>query len=217
MDNYQKLIQRLIKEGYLITPEIINAFKDTPRIGFLPERHKSYDSLNAPLPLQHGQTTSQPLTIAFMIELLKPRAGNKILEIGYGSGWQTAILAKIACPNPKSSNKSCGKVYAYEIVPQIADFGERKLEENLPADLRKKIHLYKHDFSKNLDENKLYDRIISGAAFKERPTDLIKSLSIGGIMVFPSQARDIRRVERTGEDEYIEETYPGFVFVPVTH
>jgi len=214
MDNYQKLIQRLTDQNYLATPRIIKAFKETPRKDYLPEEHKKISAINAPLPLTEGQTTSQPLTIAFMLELLQPQPGDKVLEIGYGSGWQTAILAKIVCPE---NNKKCGEVYAYEIVPSVAEFGDLNLDQNIPAELGSKIHLFNSDYKENFEGNAPYNRIISGAAFDKVPTDLIKSLTINGTIVFPTKAQDIRRIQRTAEDKIIEETFPGFIFVPITH
>ena len=90
--DYEDLINSLIKDGYLKTPEIIEAFKAIDRTDFVPEECKDDACVNAPLPIGFDQTISQPLTVAFMIELLEPKAGEKILEIGAGSGWQTAIL-----------------------------------------------------------------------------------------------------------------------------
>lgn len=226
MDTYQKLIQRLIDQNYLATPRIITAFKDTPRKSYIPEIHKKISAINAPLPLTEGQTTSQPLTIAFMLELLQPQPGDKVLEIGYGSGWQTTILAKIVCPaispmicppDNTTSSQKCGEVYAYEIVPSVAEFGDSNLDQNIPAELGSRIHLFKSDYRENFKENAPYNRIIAGAAFENIPVDLIKSLTINGTFVFPTKAKDIRRIKRTAEDKVVEETFPGFIFVPITH
>ena len=90
-----QLIRELISSGYLKTPIIIEAFQKINRLDFVAEEIKEEAYINAPLPIGHGQTISQPLTVAFMLELLQPEPGNKILDVGSGSGWQTAILSYI--------------------------------------------------------------------------------------------------------------------------
>ena len=90
------LVDELIAEGVLRTPRIIAAFRAIRRSDFAPEELKdAAETVNAPLPIGAGQTISQPWTVAFMLELLDPEPGHKILDIGAGSGWQTALLAHI--------------------------------------------------------------------------------------------------------------------------
>ncbi|MDP2934232.1 MAG: protein-L-isoaspartate O-methyltransferase, partial [bacterium] len=86
----EELIKQLIKDGYLKTPLIIGAFEKIKREDFVPDDLKGEADINAPLPIGYGQTISQPLTVAFMLELLQPKPDDKILDIGSGSGWQTA-------------------------------------------------------------------------------------------------------------------------------
>ena len=88
-------IDGFIKQGVLKTPAIIEAFKKIDRADFVTPELKERAYINEPLPIGEGQTISQPYTVAFMLELLQPESGNKIFEIGFGSGWQTAILAEI--------------------------------------------------------------------------------------------------------------------------
>ena len=102
------LIDSLVEQGWLKTPRIIKAFRKIKRIDFLPEDMKDLAELNEALPIGYGQTISQPLVVAFMLELLEPKPGDKILDIGAGSGWTTALLAEIVSqqgksqiPNPK--------------------------------------------------------------------------------------------------------------------
>ena len=89
------LIDNLIAEGWLKTPRIIEAFRKIKRVDFLPEDIKNLAELNEALPIGWGQTISQPLVVAFMIEQLDPQPGDKILDVGSGSGWTTALLAEI--------------------------------------------------------------------------------------------------------------------------
>ena len=89
------LIDSLIQEGWLKTPRIIEAFRKIKRVDFLPEDMKDLAELNEALPIGYGQTISQPLVVAFMLEQLEPRPGDKVLDIGSGSGWTTALLAEV--------------------------------------------------------------------------------------------------------------------------
>ena len=89
------LIENLIKDGWLKSPKIIDAFKKIKRVDFLPEELKDSADLNTALPISYGQTISQPLVVAFMIEQLNPKEGDKVLDIGSGSGWTTALLSHI--------------------------------------------------------------------------------------------------------------------------
>jgi len=101
------LIRQLIAQNYLRTPEIIKAFQKIKREDFLPDYLKNEAEENYPLPIGFGQTISQPLTVAFMFELLQPQRGHKILDIGSGSGWTTALLAEIVGEE--------GRVYAINV------------------------------------------------------------------------------------------------------
>ena len=111
------LIDSLIKDGWLKTPEIIKAFQKIKRNDFLPENMKDMAEINEALPIGYAQTISQPLTVAFMMELLSPKKGEKILDIGSGSGWTASILSEIVGDK--------GKVIAIEIIPKLKEFGEK--------------------------------------------------------------------------------------------
>ncbi len=214
MEKYQELVDQLIEQKYLVTPRIINAFKKTPRKDFLLPKDAPLESLNAPIPIGEGQTISQPLTVAFILNLLQPEPGDKVLDIGYGSGWQTALLSRIICPKGK---KKCGKVIAYEIIPELAKFGKKNLVNTLPKRLISRITIHSKDYRTTFQNHAPFDRIISAAAFKEIPKELINALSVGGIMVYPTHANDIRKITREDEEKYTEEIFPGFIFVPITH
>ncbi|MBI2054396.1 MAG: class I SAM-dependent methyltransferase, partial [Candidatus Staskawiczbacteria bacterium] len=111
------LIQNLIQEGWLKTPRIIEAFQKIKRADFLPQDLKNLAESNSALPIGFSQTISQSLVVAFMLEQLEPKSGEKILDIGSGSGWTSALLAEIV------GNK--GKIVALEIIPELAEFGKR--------------------------------------------------------------------------------------------
>jgi len=212
MENFDMLVDILVEEGFLTDPVIIDAFRQTPRNPFLKETYKKLEGLNAPLPIGDGQTISQPATVAFMLHLLQPKPGNTVLEIGYGSGWQTAILARIIYQEEKP-----GEIFSYEIKEKIAEFGRKNLELFLPENLTRHIHLYPEDYTKSSQKHAPYDKIIAAAAFEETPINLIKQLKIGGMIVYPTKANDIRKITRETNEKYTEDIFPGFIFVPITH
>ncbi|MFA5021489.1 MAG: protein-L-isoaspartate(D-aspartate) O-methyltransferase [Patescibacteria group bacterium] len=199
----QELITELIKQSYLKTPYIIDAFYKIKRRDFLPADLVSQESLNAPLPIGHGQTISQPLTVAFMFELLKPELGQKIVDIGSGSGWTTALLAEIVGPG--------GTVYAVERVPELEKFGQKNVSKYNFSN----VEFFCQDGAKGLPEKAPFDRIIVAAAAYEVPKALKDQLKIGGRLVIPVADQSLRLIEKTGKNEYQERTYPGFTFVPL--
>ena len=103
------LINYLISSGYLKTPLIIDAFLKIKRVDFLPDNIKNLSELNEALPIAEGQTISQPAVVAFMLELLYPKPGDKILDIGSGSGWTTSLLSYIVS---KGGENKQGRVFA---------------------------------------------------------------------------------------------------------
>ncbi len=149
---HEALIQELIRDGYLKTPRIIEAFKKIDRGRFVPRELARTAYINEPLPIGHGQTISQPLTVAFMMELLRPEPGQKILDVGFGSGWTVALLARIVGEN--------GKVYGLEIVPELFEFGEKNIERFGV----KNAELHLSSGWEGLQEKVPFDRILVSAA-----------------------------------------------------
>lgn len=197
------LIQQLIDQGYLKTPAIINAFKKIRREDFLPEQLKSEAGINAPIPVGYGQTNSQPLTVAFMLELLQPQPGHKVLDIGSGSGWTSALLAEIV--------GASGQVFAVERIPELVEFGKK----NAAKYNFKNLQFIFGDGTKGLPAEAPFDRILVSAAAVEVPDALKNQLAVGGKMVIPTSAQDIRLIEKVNKDDYRETVFPGFVFVPL--
>jgi len=203
----EDLINELIQQGYLKTPEIIEAFKRIKREDFVLENLKSQADVNAPLPIGWGQTISQPLTVAFMLELLQPKPGDKILDIGSGSGWQTALLAYIV------SKKSSGKVFAIERIHQLVEFGKRNVGKyNF---LKKRIvEIICGDGSRGLEKEAPFDKIITAAACEEIPKAWKEQLKVGGRLVTPVKS-SIWLLVKTTEDKFEQKEFPGFAFVPL--
>lgn len=200
----KNLVKELISSGYLKTPRLIEAFGKIDRKDFVPEEIKDEAYINSALPIGHGQTISQPLTVAFMLELLQPEEGNKILEVGSGSGWQTALMASAVGDN--------GKIFAVELIPELCDFGKKNV---LKYDFLKKgvVKFFCFNAAKGLPDEAPFDRIISAAAAEEIPPAWKEQLKIGGRMVLPVKDA-VRLLIKKSEDGFEERIFPGFAFVP---
>jgi protein-L-isoaspartate(D-aspartate) O-methyltransferase len=152
-----------------------------PRELFVPEayRDEAYD--DTPLPIGYGQTISAPSIVAYMIELLDPEPGMKVLEVGAGSGYAAAVLAEIVAPEDAPENKR-GIVYAIERIPELAEFARRNLEK---AGYSDRVIVIVGDGTKGYSEEAPYDRILVSAAAPRVPEPLLEQLSRGGKMVIP--------------------------------
>ena len=214
------LIDSLIQEGWLKTPRIIEAFREIKRVDFLPEDIKYLAEMNEALPIGYGQTISQPLVVAFMLELLDPRPGDKILDIGSGSGWTTALLAYIVSQKGNSKFKTNGKVIAIEIIPGLKEFGEKNVS---------KYNFIKKGITEFIcvDGSKGYpniatrpelvegfDKILASASARELPQAWEEQLKIGGRIVTPIGSSIWLFIKKT-ENEFEETEFPGFAFVPL--
>ncbi len=206
---YTKLIDSLISDGYLKTPSIIEGFKAIDRADFVPDENKNESYVNSPLSIGFGQTISQPLTVAFMIELLSPKEGQKILEIGSGSGWQTAVLSFIV-----SRNNAAGKVVSIERVNELKEIAEKNVAKYgfIESGV---VQIILADGSKGYKKEEPFDKIIAGAAAKKGvPQAWKKQLKIGGKIVAPVD-QSVVVIEKTEKDAFIKKEYFGFSFVPL--
>jgi protein-L-isoaspartate(D-aspartate) O-methyltransferase len=199
------LIKDLIYSGYLKTDRIIEAFSKIKRVDFVPRDLESAALANIPLPIGQGQTISQPLTVAFMLEKLQPMPGDKILDVGSGSGWTAALLAHIVGKE--------GKVIGMERVKELCDFGINNVSKyHLIEGGRVKIICA--DGTRGYVNEAPYDRILVSAAAKVVPKELKKQLKIGGRLVIPVES-SIWLFEKISDKDFHEEEYPGFAFVPL--
>jgi len=199
------LVSHLIENGVLKTPAIIDAFRNIDRAKFVPEEMKPFAYIDEALSIPGGQTISQPYTVAFMLELLEPKPGEKILDIGAGSGWQTALLAHIVGEK--------GKVIAMEIVPELCKFGKANVAK---FDFMEKGTVKWHcaDASKGFPEEASFDKIIAAAALDGKiPQEWKDQLKLGGRIVVPIK-ESIWLFTKKAENNFEEKEYPGFVFVP---
>lgn len=209
-----ELIDNLISDGWLKTPNIIEAFRKIKRVDFLPAEIKDLAEMNEAMPIGSGQTISQPLTVAFMLELLQPQKGETVLDVGAGSGWSTALLAEIVGDK--------GKVIAIELVKELAVFGKNNIAKYSFIE-KGIVECYCQDASKGFPELKSgFDRILASASIREKSTQGIESvpvawkqqIKIGGRVVTPIND-SIWLFEKIGQDKFREEEHRGFTFVPL--
>jgi len=209
------LVEELIQQGWLKTPRIIDAFNKIERADFLPEKMQKLAGLNEALPIGFNQTISQPLVVAFMLELLDPMPGENILDIGSGSGWTTALLAHIVSSVKSPDLKP--KITALELVPELKEFGEKNvakynfIEKNI-------AEFICTDGSKGYRPKAPYDKILVSAAAPSLPKELKSQLKKGGKIVIPinNSIWLFSKSFSEKQDEIFEQTeYPGFIFVPL--
>ncbi len=194
-----ELIRELIESGCLRTKAVIDAFRAVSRENFVPKEYEKHAYGNYPLPIAAGQTISQPLTVAAMTEALETAKGNKILEVGTGSGYQAAILSEIV--------GSTGKVITTEIIPELFDFAKKNLRNY------KNVAVLNVDGSLGYTPEKPYDRIIVTASAPTVPRPLIEQLKDGGRLVIPVEDRMLL-IEKNSKTK---ETFIGYYsFVPLT-
>lgn len=202
------LVDSLISTGYLKTPRIIEAFRDISRADFLPEELKDAAGMNQAMPIGYEQTISQPLVVAFMLEELYPEPGQSILDIGFGSGWTTALLAKIV--------GSGGLVVAVEIIEGLYKMGEENLEKYHFSN----IELRLGDWHQQIRADERFDRIQAACSPLVVPPQLKLALNNQGRLVLPVEHdkwgdQSIKTIIRLSEDRFEEKDHPGFRFVPM--
>ena len=200
------LIDSLIQEEWLKTPRIINAFRNIRRKDFLPENMQYLAELNEALAIGYDQTISQPLVVAFMLEKLQPQKGDKILDIGAGSGWTSALLGKIVGEK--------GKVIALEVVPELKEFGKNNVAKY--SFIKKGIvEFICADGSKGYTKEAPFDKILASAALQGKiPEAWKEQVKIGGRIVTPINS-SIWLLIKTADNAFKEFEYPGFSFVPL--
>ncbi len=200
----QVLLSKLQREGYLKTPAIIQAFEKVDRKDFVRENEKEIAYQNSALPIGHEQTISQPLVVAFMLELLQPKKGEKILDVGTGSGWQAALLAELVGTK--------GKIIAVECVSELAGFARKNILKY--KILAKRVEIIQGDGSFGFPAEAPFDRIVAAASAEHVPAAWKKQLKEGGCIVAPVR-ESIVRLRKTGEKTFEKEVFYGFRFVPL--
>lgn len=183
---------------------VMRAMAEVPREAFVPSEYQRGAFDNGPLPIGHGQTISQPYIVALMTDLLELEEGQVVLEIGTGSGYQSAILSHL-----------CKQVYSVERIPELASTAKQRLAELGYH----KVETRCSDGYQGWEEEAPFDAIIVTAAAPYMPPSLIEQLKPGGRMVIPVGhaylGQDLLLVEKASDGEIHSESILSVVFVPL--
>jgi protein-L-isoaspartate(D-aspartate) O-methyltransferase len=161
------------KDNFRFNESELKAFSEIKRENFIPDSLKDSAYHDVPLPLLRGKTISQPTTVMIMTHALELKKGDKVFEIGSGSGYQAAIIANIV--------GSEGKVITTEVVPELVHFAKQNLEKSNI----KNVFVYEEDGSKGFVKDAPFDKIIITAACREFPKELLEQLKPGGTIIGP--------------------------------
>lgn len=206
-DKREELVQSLRRRGYIESSEVAEAFRKVPREKFVPSKVKTNAYADRPLSIGEGQTISAPSMIAIMLEVLEVEKGQKILEIGTGSGYNAALLAEIVGEE--------GEIYSIERLQGVADFGRKNLEETGYD----QVEVVVKDGTKGYEEKAPWDRVIITACAPEVPDILVDQLSVGGSLVAPVgkyyRSQKLLEIKKIGEEETETNEHGSCAFVPL--
>jgi protein-L-isoaspartate(D-aspartate) O-methyltransferase len=200
----REMVDHHIFERRVRSELVLNAMRKVPRETFLPQNLQEFAYEDNPLPIAEGQTISQPYIVALMAEALLLRGGEKVLEIGTGSGYAAAVLAEIA-----------GEVYTVERIGQLAEKAAVVLSDHGYDN----VHVLHGDGTRGRLDHAPYDAIVVAAGGPKIPESLQKQLKIGGRLVIPVgsevRAQELVRITRVSQTEYKREDLADVRFVPL--
>lgn len=181
---------------------IIDAIGKIPRHVFMDSSFDNFAYRDVPFPIGAGQTISQPYTVAFQTELLEIKKGEKVLEVGTGSGYQACVLVELGA-----------KVFSIERQKLLYDKTRQLLTE-----LNYNVKTFYGDGYKGLPTFAPFDKILITAGAPDVPSDLLKQLKIGGLMVIPvggDEGQKMIKIEKISENEFARSQHGDFAFVPL--
>jgi len=199
----ETMVETQIAARGIADPATLAAMRSVPRHEFLPLRLRDEAYMDYPLPIGHGQTISQPFIVAFMTEAIRPQTGEKILEIGAGSGYQAAVLAQMGA-----------EVYTVEIVEPLAEMARQTLERLG----YKNAHVLHGDGFRGWPEHAPFDAIVVTCAPDKIPPDLVAQLKDGGRMIIPvggGMEQELVLLRKKGDKVEKQSVLP-VRFVPMT-
>jgi protein-L-isoaspartate(D-aspartate) O-methyltransferase len=208
MSDFDRLRARMVRDHLaargIRSGHVLSAMRLVPREAFVASELAEFAYDDAPLPIAAGQTISQPFIVAMMLDAVRVLPGERVLEIGAGSGYAAAVMSRIA-----------GEVFAVERHAELVDAARERLAE-LGYD---NVQLLHADGTLGWPEHAPYDAIIVSAGGPAAPKALLEQLAIGGRLVIPvgrtSREQRLLRVTRTTVDEYVEDDLGGVRFVPL--
>lgn len=197
------MVEEQIRARGVSQPEVLDAMAAVPRHLFVPESQRDQSYEDRPLPIDYEQTISQPYIVALMTELLDLSGNEKVLEIGTGSGYHSAVLARVA-----------DEVYSIEILEPLANRAATRLRALGFAN----VHVRAGDGYAGWPEEAPFDAIILTAAPPRLPQPLLDQLKVGGRMVAPvgDYLQDLNLVVKTGPHEFEKKRIAPVRFVPMT-
>jgi protein-L-isoaspartate(D-aspartate) O-methyltransferase len=169
-DARERMVARQLAARDISDPRVLDAMRLVPRHRFVAAEQASEAYADYPLSIGHGQTISQPYIVAYMVEQLRLTPASRVLEIGTGCGYHTAVLAQLA-----------GHVYSIEIVDALA----RRARETLDALGVTNVTIATRDGAKGWPEHSPYDAITVAAATTDVPPALVEQLAVGGRLIIP--------------------------------
>lgn len=209
-DSFANARQSLVETGIIglgvTDPQVVQAMRAVPRHEFVPDQYLDQAYENHPLPIGYGQTISQPYIVALMTEALDLEPGDRVLEIGTGSGYQAAVLAEVGV-----------EVYSVEILEPLATQAADRLTRLGYTDL----HLRQADGYLGWPEQAPFDAIVVTAAPDHVPQPLLSQLAVGGVLVIPvgpvGGYQELWRITRLDQENYESLSLGGVRFVPLVH
>lgn len=201
MDAQTRMVADQIEARGVADPRVLSVLRSVPRARFVPEDLRAAACDDRPLPIGFGQTISQPFIVAYMTEGLMLEPAHRVLEIGTGSGYQTAVLAELAA-----------RVYSIELVEPLAERARRTIEELG----YRNVLIRSGDGHGGWPDEAPFDRILAAAAPADTPPALLEQLADGGILILPvgTDLQELRVLRKTGSRIELLSTLP-VRFVPM--
>ncbi len=203
----RNLLAQQLKSKGIQDELVLKAIGEIPRHFFLPADFEAHAYEDKPFPIGEGQTISQPYTVAYQSQLLELKPGQKVLEVGTGSGYQASVL--LACNV---------EVYSIERHAALSEKAVKTLQKAFSPAQLEKLHLSVGDGTQGWPEYAPYDRIIVTAGAPSVPKALISQLVNGGILVIPvgkDEVQKMVRIVKINEKDIKTEVFADFSFVPL--
>ncbi len=206
MDKRERMVEEIKSVYKLKSPKVLSVMLRVPRHKFVLEKYADIAYTDAPVPIGYDQTMSQPYTVAFMTHLLNLKGNEKVLEVGTGSGYQSAILSRLS-----------GYVHTIEVIPELAEGARKKLKE-LGYD---NVEVIEGSGEWGWESKSPYDAIIITAGLTDKvPDELFDQLKDKGVLVAPigkSGDKVMTRFIKKKDGRIKEEKFGIFHFVPFIH
>jgi protein-L-isoaspartate(D-aspartate) O-methyltransferase len=204
----KRVVKNLVELGYIKSPEVEKAMLKVKREDFVLPQYKRSAYIDAPLPIPGNQTISAPHMHAISLEALELKKGEKVLEVGAGSGILLAYMYEIV--------KTNGKVFGIEIVPETYEFAKKNLER---SGYINKVKIILGDGTLGLPEEAPFDKILISAAGPDFPPPLIKQLKVGGFILgmigLPYGHQELVWAKKTKDGKLIRKNLGSVIFVPL--